>query len=837
MMDEDHTIVWANAAASRLFGPSLVGAKCYAAYHRRDNPCESCVVKETFSDGEVHEHETEVVSADGNKRVFWCTANVAGWHPDRSPRLVVEISRDITERKQAEAALRESEDTVRALLNATTDTVVLIATDGTTLAANEALAQRLGRTVDELIGRCIYDFFPPEVARVRTAKGDQACQTGKPVRHVDERAGSYWEYNVHPLFDAEGHVDRLAIFARDITEQRRAEAALAESEARYRALFEQAPDSIVLVEAGSGKAVEFNDRAHQNLGYTRAEFQGLTVGDLEAIESPEEVVAHTRKIIRDGSDTFETKHRAKTGQIRDVLVTSRAVSIGGRDFALAIWRDMTERKRSEQAVRESEAKYRQLFATVSDAIVVFDAETLQFVDVNDAALQLYGYSKDEFLKLEHPAITVEAERSRDSIARALAGELDRIPLRYHKKKGGTVFPVEISVSEFTLQARRVLCGVIRDITERKRAEDVLRRQALVFENMFDAVIVTDTDHRITEWNPAANRIFGHTREEVFGKVTQILIGPEETTDLFGHVTEALEQDGYWSGVTPFGRKDGSQGHCESNIVVVCDEGGQVVGHIAVVHDISERVRAEQEAQRRQSELAHVVRLATMGEMATGLAHELNQPLSAILYYAHGCRRRLRAGSCDTEETLSITEKIAAQAERAAAFLDRIRAFVRKGELHLAPVDLNQVVREAASFAAHQARESGVSIDFQLATTLPPVSADMIQIEQVVLNVLRNGIEAMQASDQGQRRLTIQTSRDGDAVICSITDTGCGYTDDTAEQLFDAFFTTKSAGMGMGLAISRSIITAHGGRIWATPNPDGGTRFQFAIPISEAGATA
>jgi two-component system sensor kinase FixL len=244
----------------------------------------------------------------------------------------------------------------------------------------------------------------------------------------------------------------------------------------------------------------------------------------------------------------------------------------------------------------------------------------------------------------------------------------------------------------------------------------------------------------------------------------------------------------------------------------------MIGTVAVLHDITEHVRAEEEARRRQEELAHVTRLATMGEIATGLAHELNQPLSAILYFARGCGRRLRAGGCGFDEVLEIVEKMAAQAERAAAV-----------------VDLNQVVREAADLVAHEACESGVVIDFGLQVPLPPVLVDMIQIEQVVLNVLRNGIEAMQHTEPDRKRLTVQTACSGsDEVLCAIIDAGCGCSEDAAAQLFDSFFTTKPGGMGMGLAISRSIVQAHGGRLWATPNPDGGMTFSFALPVSGSG---
>jgi PAS domain S-box-containing protein len=870
--------------------------------------------------------------------------------------LLVPEGRDITELKQAEAALRASEQQYRDLFENVQIGIYRSTLDGSRfLAVNQELADILGYSREELLTQ-----RPVSIWTDRRARDEM-------VRRLRQQ-GALTDYEV-AVRTSSGDVRTLLTSIRlypdrnylegtglDITEHKRADAALAESEQRYRALFEQAPDSIVLVDTQRGALVEFNDRACENLGYTRAEFQNLTVADVEVIESSEEVVAHTRKIVRQGGDTFVTKHRTKTGEIRDVVVTCRAVSIGGQDFSLSTWRDVTERKRmedalrqfktisdratygvaisdlegnltyindafaqmhgyasealvgrhlsvfhaqeqmphvhalndllrregsytarevwhcrrdgrlfptlmnasvitdetgtpsflsataiditerkqAEAALRESEAKYRQLFATVRDAIIVFDAETLQFVDVNDAALQLYGYSEEQFLNMRHTAVTAEPEQSRDSIAKTLAGKLSRIPLRYHKKKNGTVFPVEISVSTLALAGRPLLCGVVRDITERKLAEQSLHRQALVFENMLEAVIVTDGDQRITDWNPAAARMFGYTREEVLGKTPAILYPPSDRPRLRPQILEAIGRDGHWRGAGGYVAKDGREGRAEATLVALYDEAHNMVGTVAVLHDITERVRAEEEIEHRRLELAHMARLATMGEMATGLAHELNQPLSAILYYARGCGRRLRAGSGDTEEILGVVEKIATQAERAAAFVDHVRAFVRKAQRRLAPIDLNQAVREAAGFVAHEVHENNVAIVFQLRTPLPPVMADMIQIEHVILNVLRNGIEAMQACERDRRKLTVQTSCDGDTVLCAITDTGYGYADEVADRLFDAFFTTKPEGMGMGLAISRSIIEAHGGTIYAAPNPDGGTTFRFTLPVSRDG---
>jgi PAS domain S-box-containing protein len=384
---------------------------------------------------------------------------------------------------------------------------------------------------------------------------------------------------------------------------------------------------------------------------------------------------------------------------------------GGR---IEHYTDITERKRTEEALREGEARYRQLFATVSDAIVVFDGETKQFVDVNEATVRLYGYSREELLRLTLLDITAQPEESTISIEQALAGELTRVPLRYHKKKDGTVFPVEIAASVVASGNRRLLCGVVRDITE--------------------------------------------------------------------------------------------------------------------------RTRAEEEARQRQAELAHVSRLTLMGEMASSLSHDISQPLSTILFYARGCVRRIRSGAANPAALLDVMEKVALQAEAAGRIVRRLREFVSKRAPHFSTVDVNEVVRRSLSLVQSEISEGRITARFQAAESLPPVRADSVQIKQVILNLVRNGMEAMQGVEAGQRELTITTSSSaGDTITVAVHDVGAGLSAEVAERVFDSFFTTKPDGMGMGLSISRSIIEVHGGRLWAVPNAERGATFQFSLPVMKGTA--
>jgi two-component system sensor histidine kinase TtrS len=267
---------------------------------------------------------------------------------------------------------------------------------------------------------------------------------------------------------------------------------------------------------------------------------------------------------------------------------------------------------------------------------------------------------------------------------------------------------------------------------------------------------------------------------------------------------------------------------------VLDEAGEAVEIIASGRDVTERRRAEEQARRHLDQLAHVTRLSSMGEMASAIAHELNQPLTAIVNYSRACIRLLRSGRATADEILGSMDQAAAQAERASEIIRHLRAFVRKDEAQLAPVEINYLVNEVVRLVRPDARQSAVAIVTDLADGLPPVLVDNIQIQQVLVNLVRNAVEAIASGDADRREVRVATRRAPDgAVEVAVEDTGPGFDDATAEKLFDAFYTTKPQGMGIGLAISRSIVEAHRGRIWASGEPGRGARFCVALPAAEA----
>ncbi|MBI5107810.1 MAG: PAS domain S-box protein [Rhodocyclales bacterium] len=271
---------------------------------------------------------------------------------------------------------------------------------------------------------------------------------------------------------------------------------------------------------------------------------------------------------------------------------------------------------------------------------------------------------------------------------------------------------------------------------------------------------------------------------------------------------------------------------ETHAAPLRDARGNIYALLGITRDITEHKQAEEQARRHQTELARVARLSTMGEMATGIAHELNQPLSAIANFSRGCIRRLRSGGMSPVELIEPLEEVCEQAERAGDILRHVRDFVRKSEPHLKPMDVNQIVRAVVKFTEHEARQQRTLVRLNLDPLLPKVAADAIMIEQVMVNLVRNAIEAMSEANSSRREITISSRLfETDFVEIEIVDTGPGIDGSLIDQVFDQFFTTKPEGVGMGLAISRSIIESHGGTVRAESSRDGGAILRFTLTIN------
>ncbi|MEO8601668.1 MAG: ATP-binding protein [bacterium] len=393
--------------------------------------------------------------------------------------------------------------------------------------------------------------------------------------------------------------------------------------------------------------------------------------------------------------------------------------------------------------------------------------------------------------------------------------------------------LERRVAQRTAELERVNAALQAEVTERARTEHALRQsQAAVtglIENASDAIWSVDRDYNLTVYNAVVRQRFTAS----YGQELQPEVEhyPQTARADWERVWVPLYQRGlageHFTVEQTFAFADGPRHFVTSFNPII--SGGVVTGLAAFSSDVTERKRAEEVARQRQAELTHVLRLSTMGEMAAGLAHEINQPLAAIVNYAHGTARRLRDDPRVVAAVLPVIDSIATEALRAGEIIRRLRHMVRKEACRQDWMDVNALIAEAARLVEPEARQRSVDIDLYLSTSLPPVLGDGIQIEQVVLNLLRNAIEAM-TDVTGRRYLQVATRPVPDeGVEVAVRDTGPGMAPEVALHVFDPFFSTKPSGLGMGLSISRTIVESHNGRLWATPNPDGGTTFRVVLP--------
>ena len=372
-------------------------------------------------------------------------------------------------------------------------------------------------------------------------------------------------------------------------------------------------------------------------------------------------------------------------------------------------------------------------------------------------------------------------------------------------------------------------GSSTDITERKRAEQATRLLAAIVESSHDAIVSKRLDGVITSWNKGAERLFGYAAEEAVGQNITLIIPPgrrdEERT-----IVEQLargERVDYFETVRM--RKDGSLLDVSLTISPMKDDSGRVVGASKLARDITERKRAEEALRQAQTDLAHASRLTIMGEFTASLAHEVKQPIAAMVTDANTCVRWIMRDEPDLKEAREAAWRIVKDAKRASEIIDRLRLLFKKGTPQRELVDVNEVAREMIVLLGNEASRHSISIRTELAEDLPDAIGDRVQLQQVLMNLIVNGIEAMHDVDR-PRELTIKSQpAQNNELLLSVSDTGMGLPRHQADEIFDAFFTTKTHGTGMGLRISRSIVESHGGRLWAADNSPRGASFCFTLP--------
>jgi PAS domain S-box-containing protein len=421
--------------------------------------------------------------------------------------------------------------------------------------------------------------------------------------------------------------------------------------------------------------------------------------------------------------------------------------------------------------------------------------------------------------------------------------LQEARLRSEQKRGAS--ELDRRVAQRTTELAAANEALRKEIADRKHAEEDLRiseeKHRVIVEAANDAVVSMDEEGAILLANPATRRIFGYDPVEIVGKPMTMLM-PEMMRKLhengFRRYLATGKRHLNWQGVEVTAqRKDGQEFPVEVSFGELTSDGHKLF--TGFIRDISERKQAEdrlraseRNLQTSQLELARVSRLTTMGELAASIAHEVNQPLTGVINNGSACLRLLANNSLEPDVLRRALEGIIADGTRATTVLARIRAFIKKEPAEKSELDINEVIQEVlVVLAGRELYEHQVLPDHQLKTDLPSVLADRVQLQQVLLNLIMNGIEAMAAVSDRPRLLGVQSRIDesGD-VLVAVSDSGTGFGLEL-DRVFNPFFTTKANGMGMGLSISRSLVESHGGRLWAAPNSPHGAVFSFTLPAT------
>ena len=475
----------------------------------------------------------------------------------------------------------------------------------------------------------------------------------------------------------------------------------------------------------------------------------------------------------------------------------------------------TGRGHVEVALRQTAVSPAELAESVLHTVI----RTRESVILDDGSAQ-NPFSADEYLCQKH---------ARSVLCLPLLKQAKLIGVLYLENNlASHVFtPARISILELLASQAAISLENARLYNDLREREARIRR--LVDSNIV-GIVIWDFQGRIIESNQAFLDIVGYAREDL-ASLRWTELTPAEWRDVDEQAFAELQATGT---VQPrekeYFRKDGSR--VPVLVARAIFEWNRDEG-VAFVLDLTERKHVEGALRDAQAHLAHVVRITTLGELTASIAHEVNQPLAAVVNAAAACRRWLDRGTPDLNEARRAVEWITKEANRASEVIRRVRALANKTDIEKVPLDINDVVREAIALVQRELSSHQVSLRMELAPALAMILGDRVQLQQVIINLVMNGIEAMQSITDKPRELVIRSLQDeAHRALVTVTDSGVGISAENADRLFNAFFTTKSSGMGMGLPICRSIIEAHGGGMSAANNVGPGARFQFTLPVHQ-----
>jgi PAS domain S-box-containing protein len=771
--------------------------------------------------------------------------------PVDTERLLLDVAANqATISLQQTRLVRESERNARLLVDSIPGLVALLTAGGEVEFVNRQIIEYTGRTLEELKHWGTDDTVHPEDLPHVIQAFTQSIASGSPyeiVQRLRRSDGLYhwFQNNGFPLRDASGRIIRWCVLLTDIDERKRAEDALRESERESRLIVDSIP-GFVATFTPVGEVEFVNRPILEYFGKTSEELKHWGTGGMTHPEDlPRVVELFTHSIVSGDPFEFEVRARRFDGVYR--WFQSRGFPLRDANGQIVRWYnlliDIDERKRAEQELRRSEARKAAILDSALECIVTIDHEGC-ITEFNPAAERTFGYRRDQVLGQQLADVIIPPAlrgRHRQGFARYLAtGEARVLGRRIEMtavRADGSEFPTEVAITRIPLDGPPSFTGYLRDITERKQSEEELRRSAAFLAEAQQLSRVGSFSWRLATdeimWSEQLHRIFEIDRDV---RVTFEAIGNRVHPEDLPTFKERIERS----------RRDGSDVQLEIrlqmpdrtvkyvHVVAHCrDDRGQLE-YIGAVQDVTQRRLSEVALAKVRSELAYVARATSLGVLTASIAHEVNQPLSGIITNASTCLRMLGSDPPDVDGARETARRTIRDGNRASDVITRLRALFSKKEFTLEPLDLNEATREVIALSLSELQRNRVIVQSELAEDLPALIGDRVQLQQVLLNLLRNASDAMVGVDDRPRHLLIRTEReDADRVRVTVRDAGAGVDRQSMDKLFDAFYTTKSGGMGIGLSVSRSIVERHHGRLWAEPNDGPGATFSFSIPSGPA----
>jgi len=503
--------------------------------------------------------------------------------------------------------------------------------------------------------------------------------------------------------------------------------------------------------------------------------------------------------------------------------------------------DIEELKLAQEELQKQTSRLDELFEQAPEAVAVLSTDD-RIVRVNKEFTRMFGYEPDEVLQLRiNDLIVPEAQIESSRAYTRLLKEGGRVEVEtVRRRKDGIEIDVSLlAVSVRTASGEQVVnYAIYRDITERKRAEERLRESEARFQAMADTAPVliwmTGTDALCNYFNKPWLEFTGRTMEQEVGTGWTEAVHPDDVQGCFDCFLPSFHARKPFRMEYRLRRADGEYRWVIESGIPRYTGGGEFAGYIGSNIDITELKRAEAERERLhklEADLAHMNRVSMMGELAGSLAHEIKQPIAAALTDAKTCLRWLRRDAPDVAEGCEAASRMIQDATRAAEVIDRVRSLYRRDTSDREQFYINEIIREMSALLYDKANRNSISIRTELDPGLPLITADRIQLQQVLMNLILNAIEAMKDAN-GDLTITSKRTADGQLLV-SVSDSGIGLPVGEVGRIFEAFFTTKDQGTGIGLSISRRIIESHGGRLWASANTGRGATFQFTLPIDMA----